>query len=397
MKILMLTPYLPYPLVSGGQIRTYNLLKNLSQKHRITLVSFIRDPREKKYLQFLKPFCEDILIYQRRKAWSPVNIILAAITPYPFLVSIYISLSLRRDIKELIAQKNFDLIHAETFYVMPNIPQTNVPIYLVEQVIEYLVYQRFVEGLPLWLVALKPFLLFDVIKIKLWEKYYWGRAKRLAAMSQEDREFIESTSPKLKVDVIANGVDIDYFSKTKKVKTKHPTVLFVGNFKWLPNRDAAKFLASEIWPKIKKSMPQAKLWIVGKNPSKDLKSYESTSVKVDETVEDIRTAYGKSDVLLAPIRNGRGTKYKILEAMATRTPIVGTSLATEGINIKNKSHAYVADKAQDLAQSTVHLLKNKRESEKLAQNAYELVAQDYSWVKISAYLDKVYREVGGIK
>lgn len=393
----MLTPYLPYPLVSGGQIRTYNLLKNLSKKHKITLVSFIREPREKQYLQYLRPFCEDILIYQRRKAWSLINIMLAAITPYPFLVSIYISLSLRRDIKELIVKKNFDLIHAETFYVMPNIPQTNVPIYLVEQVIEYLVYQRFVEGLPLWLILLKPLLLFDVIKIKFWEKYYWGRAKRLAAMSQDDKEFIENTSPKLKVDVVANGVDIDYFTSTKKVKTKNPTILFIGNFKWLPNRDAAKFLATEIWPKIKKNLPSAKLWIVGKNPSKDLKAYESPSVNVDETVEDIRTAYGRSDVLLAPIRNGRGTKYKILEAMATRTPIVGTSLATEGINIKNKIHAFVADKSEDLAASTVHILKNKKEGEKLAQNAYKLVAQDYSWVKISANLDKVYREVGGKK
>src|SRR3989344_3464682 len=181
MKILMITPYLPYPLVSGGQIRTYNLLKNLSKKHKITLVSFVRDSQEKQYLPSLKPFCEKILIYQRRKAWSPLNIGIAAITPYPFLVSIYLSLSLRRDIKELLQKENFDLIHAETFYVMPNIPQTDVPIILVEQVIEYLVYQRFVEGLTVWFLPIMPLLQFDVAKIKFWEKHYWKKAKRLAA------------------------------------------------------------------------------------------------------------------------------------------------------------------------------------------------------------------------
>jgi len=394
MKILMITPYLPYPLVSGGQIRTYNLLKNLSTKHKITLVSFVRDPQEKQHLKDLKPFCEEILIYQRRKAWSPLNIFIAATTPYPFLVSIYLSLSLRRDIKELLQKEKFDLIHAETFYVMPNIPTTNVPIILVEQVIEYLVYQRYVEGMPLWLILTKPFLLFDVAKIKFWEKYYWRRAKRLAAMSGEDKEFIEEIDKKLKVDVIANGVDIDYFRQTKKTKPKVPTILFIGNFKWLPNRDAAKFLVKEVWPKIKKGIPSAKLWIVGKSPTKDLKSYESESVTVDENVEDIRTAYGNSDVLVAPIRNGRGTKYKILEAMATKTPIAGTHLATEGINVKNKVHAYVSDTAEEIAQDTILLLQNKKKSSAIAQNAYELVKTDYSWVKISANLDKVYQELG---
>src|SRR3990172_13373493 len=74
MKILMITPYLPYPLVSGGQIRTYNLLKNLAPKHQITLASFIRDSDETQYLKDLKPFCKKIIILQRRRAFSPLNI-----------------------------------------------------------------------------------------------------------------------------------------------------------------------------------------------------------------------------------------------------------------------------------------------------------------------------------
>lgn len=394
MKILMITPYLPYPLVSGGQIRTYNLLKNLSSKHKITLVSFIREPKEKQYLKDLKPYCEEILVYQRRKAWSPLNIILAAITPYPFLVSIYLSLSLRNDISDLLANENFDLIHAETFYVMPNIPQTKVPIFLVEQVIEYLVYQRYVEGLPFWLIFLKPFLEFDVAKIKHWEKHYWTKAKRLAAMSQDDKDFIEEINPDLKVDVVANGVDTQYFANIKKRQTVQPTVLFVGNFKWLPNRDAAQFLVKDIWPHIKSQIKDAKLWIVGRNPTQELKNYQSIDICIDEGVDDIRTAYGNSDVLVAPIRNGRGTKYKILEAMATKTPIVGTPLATEGINIEAGKEAYVASSAKDLATKTVLLLKNPKKSKDLAENAYKLVSQDYNWKKISDRLDEVYRDVG---
>src|SRR3989338_6875304 len=157
MKILMITTYFPFPLVSGGQIRTYNLLKNLSSKHEITLASFIRDPKENQYLDRLKPFCQKIIVFKRRKAWSPVNILLSIITPYPFLVSIYFDPFVKNQIKEELAKEKYDLINAETFYVMPNIPKTNVPVFLVEQVIEYLVYQRFVESLPPFALPIKPF------------------------------------------------------------------------------------------------------------------------------------------------------------------------------------------------------------------------------------------------
>lgn len=394
MKILMITPYLPYPLVSGGQIRTYNLLKNLAIKHQITLTSFIRDQEEEKFLAALKPFCHKVILFKRRKAWSPINILLSALTPFPFLVCIYFDIRVRQAIKKELQKENYDLIHAETFYVMPNIPQTKIPIFLVEQVIEYLVYQRFVEGLPKWLFLPKPILRVDVFKIKWWERYYWKKAKRLAAMSEEDKKFIERHAPNLKVDVVANGVDIDYFAKTKKQKPNDPTVLFVGQFKWLPNRDATKFLVEDIWPRIKKSIKDAKLWIVGRNPPADIIKFSSADIKVDGGVEDIRLAYGAVDVLLAPIRNGRGTKYKILEAMATRTPIVGTKLAVEGINIQNGQQALVAQSAQDLADSTIKILKDSQLGQKLAQSAYDLVKVKYSWKIISAKLDRLYQEVG---
>lgn len=390
----MITPYLPYPLVSGGQIRTYNLLKNLAKKHQITLASFVRDEEEKKNIRELEPYCAKIIIFKRRKAWSPLNILIAALTPFPFLVSIYFDFRIRQQIKTELEKEKYDLIHAETFYVMPNIPKTRVPIFLVEQVIEYLVYQRFVEGLPFWMFLAKPFLMLDVAKIKWWERHYWRQAKRLAAMSREDKRFIQNLEPNLKVDVIANGVDITYFAQTKKIKPKYPTVLFVGQFKWLPNRDATKFLISEIWPKIKTQIKNVRLFIVGRNPPQDILNLSSPDIKIDGGVEDIRLAYGAADVLLAPIRNGRGTKYKILEAMVTKTPIVGTRLAVEGINITDDKHALIAANAADLAQKTIRVLQNPNLGQKLAESAYDLVKREYNWEKISDELDRVYKEVG---
>lgn len=390
----MLTPYMPYPPSSGGQVRSYNLLKQLYKKHDITLFCYIRQEEEKKHIPELEKYCKKVLVFKRRKAWHPLNILLSGITLYPFLVSIYLSPAFKKAVDKELQNEKYDLIHSETFYVMPNIPKTNVPLFLVEQTIEYLVYQRFVEMLPLHLLFLKPLLLLDVFKVKWWERFFWKKAKRLAAMSEEDKEFMQRMEPFLEIDVIANGVDISHFNKIKKLDSKSPTILFVGQFKWLPNRDAAKFLVHNIWPLIKGRYKNAKLWIVGRNPTEDILKLESFGgVKVDGGVEDIRDAYSKTDVLVAPIRNGRGTKYKILEAMATKTPIVGTQLAVEGIDVKNNGEVLIGESAGEIAKLTSKILDNPQLGKKLADLAYDLVRSRYNWENIATELDRVYKEV----
>jgi len=393
MKILMLTPYLPFPLHSGGQIRSYNLLKKLSQKHQITLFSFIRSDQEKTHLKELKKFCHDVRVFKRRQAWDLRNVLISIFSPYPFLVSIYLSRTLRRVLKKELSTGQYDLIHAETFYVMPNLGTTeNIPILLVEQTIEYLVYQNFVENFKVFF--LKPLLYFDVLKIKLWEKYFWKKATRLAAMSAPDKHIMQQTVKD--VDVVANGIDIKYFAQTQIKPPKTPTVLFVGNFKWLPNKDAAVFLAKDIWPLIQAKLPQAKLWIVGRNPTKEiLKLAQMPNVTVTGDIKDIRTAFGQASVLLAPIRNGRGTKYKVLEAMASQVPVVTTQLGIEGVEAVNNQSVLVAEGAQALAQKTIQVLTNKSLAQKLAVKAKKLVYDKYNWQVISRQLDKIYQQLGG--
>jgi glycosyltransferase involved in cell wall biosynthesis len=394
MKILMLTPYFPYPLTSGGQIRSYNLLKKLAKKHQVTLFSFIREEKETEFIKNLSPFCEKIAVFKRRRAWSPLNVLLAAVTPRPFLLSIYYSPAFKKAISKELSQGNYDLIHFECFYLMHNLPPTQVPIFLVEQTIEYLVYQNVVRDFPFWLLPLKPILYLDVLKIKLWEEHFWRRADRLVTMSGEDKDFIQARLPEKKIDVIANGVDIEFFEEVDRAPTKEPTVLFVGQFRWPPNIDAALFLVRKIWPAIKEKVPQAKLWIIGRNPTpKILALAQDPEITVKE-VEDIRQVLSQAWVLLAPIRNGRGTKYKVLEAMASELPVVTTPLGIEGIEAKEKMDVLVASSAETLAQATVEVLSNSEQGRLMAVKAKELVSRVYNWDSISKELDRVYREVG---
>jgi glycosyltransferase involved in cell wall biosynthesis len=393
MKVLMITPYLPYPLTSGGNIRTYNLLKNLSAKHEITLFSFIRREEERVGIKQLQPFCAKIKVFKRSSGpWHPRNLLLSAFSYYPLLVAIYLYAQAQKAILEELEKDEYDLIHAETFYVMPNIPRTNVPILLVEQVIEYLVYQTYVERSHNLLAKL---LYFDVAKIKYWEHYFWKKAEKLATMSEDDKQFIAEATGRQDIKVVANGVDPEYFAQTKKKPPQKPTVLFVGHFKWLPNKEAISYLVEQIWPLIKKEVSDARLWIVGRDPTSKIKAYgEQPDITVDAGVEDIRDAFGGASVLLAPILNGKGTKYKVLEAMATGTPVVATPLGVEGIAARDGKEVYIGQSPKELAKQTIDLLKNKAKSAKIAAAARKLVESDYSWKAISDDLDQIYQELG---
>ncbi len=390
----MLTPYLPYPLLSGGQIRTYNLLKKLSSKHQITLFSLIKNEEEKQYVKELEKYCSKVRVFKRsEKPFTLKNIFKTVSSSFPFLVIRNQAEGTLEAVKKEIANENYDLIHAETFYMMPHIPECQIPIILVEQTIEYLGYESYAKKAP-WF--LRPLLNIDVNKIRLWEKHYWQKAKRLIVMSEEDRQFIGKEFAKEKIDVVANGVDTKWFAEKKRQLSDVPTILSVGTFKWLPNIEAVDFLVEKVWPLIKTKVANANLLIVGNAPTAKVIGYGTTDPQITVTgmIEDIRDAFQSAHVLLAPVFSGKGTRYKILEAMASGTPVVASKIAVEGLNIIDGQHVLTSNDANTLADLTVKVLNDKNLWQRLSENGKEFVAKNYDWDLISQKLDKIYQEIG---
>lgn len=392
MKILMLTPYLPYPLLSGGQIRTYNLLKKLSQKHEITLFALIKENSERKHIPELEKYCAKVKVFKRsQKPFTLTNIWRTAFSSFPFLVvRNYVPETIDAISKEL-STHEYDLIHAETFYMMPHLPKTNVPTLLVEQTIEYLGYESYAEKVKFPLI--KRLLKLDIAKIKRWEKYYWNYCDKLIVMSEDDKKFIAREIGSVdKIEVVANGVDAAWFAQKKQHLPADPTVLSVGTFKWLPNVEAVTFLVKEVWPHIKQKVADSKLWIVGNAPTKEVLAFQSkdSAITVTGGIPDIRDAFKGAHVLLAPVFSGKGTRYKILEAMASETPIVATSIAVEGLGVKHGQEVLISNTAEGLAELTVWLLQDKVKRERLAKNGRKFVTENYDWQSISKKLDQVY-------
>lgn len=393
MNILMLTPYLPYPPSSGGQIRSYNLIKQLSKDHEITLCSLIKFDSEEKYIKGLKPFCKNIYVFKRaKKPWTISNILNTGFSSLPFLVVRNFSKEQKVALKRIIESEKFDLIHAETFYVSPHIPKTDIPIVLVDQTIEYQVYRHYVNNFKI--PILRPLLFIDVRKIKYWETYFWQKAARVVAVSEKDAKEMKSLVKDLKVTVIPNGVGEDLMGEVKIHFKK--TILFMGNYAWLQNIEAARILSKEVFPGILKQIPECKLIIAGQNTGKiaDLKNdnVELLDFAVDD-IESVKKAYRENGIMVAPLYGPGGTRLKILAAMASKMPVVTTVIGNEGIDGINNQSILVSDNGKNLADLAVKLLKDKDLYEKIAENGRKLVEEKYSYASIAKKLSNVYREV----
>ena len=391
----MLTPYLPFPDSSGGQIRSYNLIKGLSKKHKITLFSLIKDDSERKFIPELEKYCVKVKVFKRSKSpWTLRNILLTGFGPYPFLVIRNLSPYETKAVQEEITQVDYDLIHAETFYVMPHIPETKTPILLVEQTIEYLVYKHYVEGIknPI----LRSLLSIDVAKLKYWETKFWKKADGVVAVSESDRKEMLKLVPNLKVNLVPNGVNLDFFKEKDSWHSPEFKILFIANFKWLQNVEAAELLLKEVFPRVHAKSPKVKVWVVGQHIPEEILKYKSENIIIDNLSEDdqegIRNAYYESSVFVSPLRGPGGTRLKHLAAMAAKLPLVTTSVGAEGLGAADGREVIIRDTSKEIADATLRILGNEKLAKKIAENARKLVEQKFSWYKMGEYLDKIYEK-----
>lgn len=398
MKILMLTPYLPYPPSSGGQVRSYNLIKYLAKSNEITLFSLIKNESERKNISELEKYCKKVMVFNRpAKPWTLKNILRTGFSFYPFVVIRNLSGDEKKALVEELNKEKYDLIHAETFYVVPHLPKTTIPVVLVDQTIEYEVYRHYVKHESKWF--LKPLLYIDVFKIKYCELKFWRQAKRVVAVSEADKKKMLALDSTLRVDVVPNGAGEDLMAIwQKRETTKMPIIFFQANFTWMQNIEAARNLAKNVFPLIRKIFPDAICRIVGQEASGKIGNLNGNGVEIiDLSTADIKgviDAYREASVFVAPLEGPGGTRLKILAAMAAGVPVVSSRVGIEGIDARNGSEVLIADTWSDMAEKAALLIKDKKFYQKIIENARKLVEAKYSYESIAGILDKIYREVG---
>lgn len=393
MKVLMLLPYLPYPPSEGGQVRSYKLIKLLSGQHQITLVCFSRQHNTQDQIDHMKRFCQKVVVIQRGQTWTLKNILATGFSPYPFLVSIYSSPNVKK-ILALELENNYDLIHAEMSYTLPYLPPHRLPIILVEQTIMSRIFAHQAKTDPRW--WFRPFMAIDIAKMRFWEKYYWRRVDKVVTVSQEDAHVIEKLVPGVKVDVVPNGVGEDMSNLPRTIHYNH-TLLYMGNYKWIQNWEAAHLLATQVFPAVKAKIPDARLVIAGQFPTPQVRSLQSQDITVlalkDDDSQGVVAAYLKAGLFVAPMYAPGGTRLKILAAMASMVPVVTTPIGAEGYGAVDGQSIILGDAPKDLAVRAVQVLKDRKLYRSIAQNARRLVDTHFSWEPIAQKLESIYARI----
>lgn len=422
----MVSSYLPYPLFSGGQVRLYNLIKELSSKHEITLLCEKRSDQTDDDIKAVEKICKKVITVNRRKQWTAENILKSGTSSNSFLLTGHTHPEMKQKIKDELAAEWYDFIHVETYYVMQNLPEVFIPVVLVEHNIEYKVYKRYVERAP---IVSRPLLAVDVMKIKKEEEEFWKRAEALVAVSKDDQEVMQQAG--LKPALVPNGVNTGVFAfkdTSVAIAQKEKRILFIGDFKWIQNKDSISYIINEVWPEIRKKFssvilnkmknphqedPSArrlrgsplaaapqddnlKLWIVGRSIPDTIRNLTNDpNVLFDEasSAKPTPEIFQEASVLLAPIRVGGGTSYKILESMSCGTPVVTMKLSADSLEAKDGEELLVGQSAEELALKTHRLLQERDLYEKISKGGRAFVESKYTWKEIAKKLDEVYTKV----
>jgi len=391
MKILLLTPRVPYPPYRGDKLKIFNLLKRLSKGNSIHLVSFVETKRELEYVEHLRPYCESVDFVSLPRWRSFLQCLFGLFSNLPLQVHYFKSSRMQRLVGRLCKNAQFDIIHTHLI----RMAQYTAGVAHARKVLDLtdagsLYLKRFLalEKNPLKKLVLKV----EVNRIARYESIL-ERFDACFVCSKPDQSALINTAPAANIRIIPNGVDLEYFSNNGSIAYDRLRIIFTGNLTYFPNIDAIFFFVKEIFPLIKKEIPSATFYIVGQSPPSKVRALASHEVVVTGFVEDIKAQYVQSAVAVSPVRFGAGTLNKILEPLALGIPVVATPIGVEGLDLTVRKNILVADNPRGFAMAVVRVMQEPELRGRLSREAMALVRRLYDWDTIVDSLENVYQEI----
>ncbi len=392
MKILQITPRLPYPLVDGGSIESYNTIKYLAlRRHDITLISLVV---ERKKVPELEKYCKLISIEKDTKN-NFLGYIFNIFSNTPYTISKYLSNNIKKEIRELLKKDKYDIVVLNqlhtAYYGIFIKEEFNMPVVLREQNVETIIMKRFYKNNKDLLIKLYAYLQYK--KLYRYESKICKIFDRCIMITKNDEKIIKKMNSNIKTNIIPAGVDTSYFSPIK-VQEEAFSIVSVASMDWLPNAEGITWFCDEIYPLIVKVIPKVRLYVVGKNPSKIIKKLNNrNNIIVTGYVKDVRKYFAKGQVFIVPLKTGGGMRIKILQALAMKKAIVSTSIGCEGIDVINGKNIYIADDEKEFAKKIIFLLNNESERRKIGEEGIKLVEKKYRWERIVEDLETEYKAI----
>lgn len=394
MRILVVPKEFPHGRVIGGPIIIYNRIKYLSRHHRIGLASFIRD-EERKYLGTIEPYLSELELMPypppRNTFRRTSDFFFSEVPPYMCNTK---SSEMRRTVAEMTQRSSYDVVIAEYsvmgqyLYKNPGINSRTKRILSCHEC--YTIARKKVRDFYGIFSTKGLRAMLDLYRLEVYEFAMYREMDKIITLTPEEREGLLRYTPDLDIDVVPHGVDTERFSPVSPGQ-QEMSVAFLGNYPHDPNRDAVMYFIKEIWPHLKKTFPDVKFYVIGRDPTLDIltAAEKDPNIVVTGTVEDVRDYLKRARVFVAPIRLGKGFRGKILEAMAMAIPVVTTSLGAEGIPVEDMSNIVIADDTETFVERIARLLKDEDLYGRVSRGARTLVEKRFSWEKGVQILEQV--------
>ena len=407
LRILFLTPQLPYPPRQGRSLRNYNLLRYLAGRHQVSLLSFAEPGTRPQDLAHLSSLCRAVQTVPapvrrlRHRLWTLVA------SPWPDMAWRLASSDFSRALLAWLRREPQDVLQVEGIemarylWALERLGEGSRPLVVFDDHnAEYLLQRRAcltdLAEPRRWPAAAYSFVQWR--RLRRFERQVSCRADRVVAVSEADAQALSALQPGLRAVVVPNGVDLAAYRPDHPPQPglKRPCLVFTGKMDFRPNVDAVLWFARQVLPRLWAHCPAAHLYVVGQSPSPRLDALRASErITITGPVDDVRPYIAAADVYVVPLRVGGGTRLKVLEAMAMGRALVSTGLGVEGLPVSDGQELLLADQPGAFAARVAGLLADEGRRRALGERARAFAERDYGWQTIAPRLEAVYAQSSG--
>jgi glycosyltransferase involved in cell wall biosynthesis len=396
-KILIIYPYVPYPLNRGTYHRVFNLARELARHHEVDLFC-LDDSNSQEHIGVFREFARRVCFHPFRNSPWPRLFPTRLLNPVPTTVTHWSQASVAGALKDFIADNTYDLIHFCDLVLWQYVSQIPAgPLRVMDRSRVDLLFQT-EELANLRLGAKEKFLRHENLwKLRRYEKKVAAQLDATVVCGPDDEVFQRrEISANARIKVLANGVDEAFFNRADFPPTPdaEPTILFCGAMDYSPNVNGLAWYFEHCDALVKQRIPNRKILIVGKNPLPQVRAHgEISGVTVTGEVPDVRPFYQRAWVQMVPLLIGGGTRLKIVESLALGTPVVSTTIGAQGLALEHGEHLLLGDKPEDFSNELVKILADAGLRNRLANAGRQRVLERYTWRMLGAELSRYYEEL----
>jgi len=397
MRILFLTPQMPYPPQKGTALRNWGLITGLAGKHDVVVLSFLDPEQPSRIPPEFRAVCRGEVIA------PPVRTLYTRLldmvrTSAPDMALRLAASSYAERLCYWLNHEQFDVVHIEGIEMTPYLdviatserrPLIVFDDHNCEHLLQRRAFETDIQQPGRWPAAIYSFVQWR--RLRKYEAEICSRADRVIAVSETDAEALRKLVPDTNIAVIPNGINSDVYKPHDPSIQDESALVFTGTMDFRPNVDAVLWFAQKALPQIKARVPNVHLYVVGQRPHRRLQSLmHNPSVTITGRVDDPKPYIAKAAVYVVPLRVGGGTRLKLLEAMSMGKAIVSTRLGAEGFPVSDGKELVLADSPADFASAVVELLNHPERRRLLGEQGRIFVEQQYDWRAIIPRVESLY-------